>query len=86
MAYRVVWSEASLKQLEKLEKAIIDRITRKVETAAENPFLFVQKLHGLGLYRLRVGDYRVVMDIENNKMVIFILEVGHRKNIYKRMS
>ncbi len=84
MAYEAVWSEASLKQLGKLEKTIIDRITRKVQTAAKNPFLFVQKLQGLDLYRLRVGDYRVIMNIENNKMVIFILEVGHRSVVYRK--
>ncbi|MBR9681166.1 MAG: type II toxin-antitoxin system RelE/ParE family toxin [Candidatus Altiarchaeota archaeon] len=34
-------------------------------------------------HRIRVGDYRVIIQIENNKMVIFVIEVGHRKNIYK---
>ena len=84
MAYNVVWSETSSKQLGKLEKAVIDRITRKVNDTAKNPFLFVQKLHGLGLYKLRVGDYRVIMNIENNKMVIFIVEVGNRSVVYRK--
>ncbi len=84
MNYGVVWSETSLKQLEKLEKSIADRITRKVNEAAKNPFLFVQKLHGLDLYRLRVGDYRVIMEIENKKMVIFIVEVCHRSIVYRK--
>ncbi len=84
MAYEVVWSEASIKQLKKLDKVIIDRITRKVEAAAKNPFLFVQKLQGLDLYRLRIGDYRVIMSIENYRLVIFIVEVGHRSVVYRR--
>ncbi|MBI2085443.1 MAG: hypothetical protein HYT71_02940 [Candidatus Aenigmarchaeota archaeon] len=48
-------------------------MTRKVNGAAKNPFLFVQKLIGVDLYRLRVGDYSVIMNIENNKMVIFVV-------------
>lgn len=84
MAYDVVWSETSLNQLGKLEKTIIDRITRKVDEAAKNPFLFVQKLHGFGLHRLRVGDYRVIMKIENSRMVVFVVEVGHRSVVYRK--
>lgn len=83
MKYEVSWTESSLKQLEKLDKNIAGRIIEKIESISENPFSFVKKLTGFDLYRLRVGDYRVIMSIEKNKMIIFVLEVGHRSNVYR---
>jgi mRNA interferase RelE/StbE len=83
MKYEVKWTETSLDQLKKLDKAIADRIIDKVEKISERPFNFVKKLKKFNLFRLRVGDYRVIMSIEKEKMIIFVLEVGHRRVIYK---
>ena len=84
MKYEVRWTENSLKQLGKLDKSVAKRIVDKVEFISEDPFTHVQRLRGLGLYRLRVGDYRVIMSIERGKMVVFVLEVGHRSVIYRK--
>jgi mRNA interferase RelE/StbE len=84
MKYEVKWTETSLRQLEKLEKSIARWIIDKVEFISEDPFTHVQKLKGFGLYRLRVGDYRVIMSIERKKMIVFVLEVGHRSVIYRK--
>ncbi|MEM2990305.1 MAG: type II toxin-antitoxin system RelE/ParE family toxin [Halobacteria archaeon] len=84
MTYEVRWTETSLKQLEKLDKKIAKRIIDKVESISKDPFLFVKKLKGFDLYRLRVGDYRVIMSIERKKMIVFILEVGHRSVIFRK--
>jgi mRNA interferase RelE/StbE len=84
MKFEVKWTEASLRQLEKLDKSIAKRIVDKVESASEDPFTYVQNLKGFGLYRLRVGDYRVIISIERKKMIVFVLEVGHRSVIYRK--
>jgi len=84
MKYDVKWTETSLRQLEKLETSIAKRIVDKVEFISEDPFMHVQKLKGFGLYRLRVGDYRVIVSIERKKMIVFVLEVGHRSVIYQK--
>jgi mRNA interferase RelE/StbE len=84
MKYEVRWTESSLKQLGKLDKSVAKRIVDKMEFISEDPFAHVQKLSGLGLYRLRVGDYRVIMSIERGKMIVFVLEVGHRSVIYRK--
>ena len=83
MTYEIKWSDTSLKQLEKLDKALAKRIIDKVESVVEDPFSFVKKLKGLDLYRLRVGNYRVIVSIESSKLIIFVLEVGHRSSIYR---
>jgi len=83
MTYGIKWSDTSLKQLEKLDKALAKRIIDKVESIADDPFSFVKKLKGFDLYRLRVGNYRVIVSIESSKLIIFVLEVGHRSSIYR---
>jgi mRNA interferase RelE/StbE len=84
MRYEVKWAETSLKQLEKLDRSAAKRIVDKVEFISEDPFMHIQKLRGFDLYRLRVGDYRVIMSIERKKMIVFVLEVGHRSVIYRK--
>jgi len=83
MKYEVKWTQTSLDQLKKLDKTIVERIINKVEKTSEKPFNFVKKLKKFNLFRLRVGDYRIIMSIEKEKMIIFVLEVGHRRVIYK---
>lgn len=41
-------------------------------------------MKGFSLYRLRVGEYRVIMSIERERMVVFVLEVGHRSTVYRK--
>ncbi|MFH1229285.1 MAG: type II toxin-antitoxin system RelE/ParE family toxin [Candidatus Aenigmatarchaeota archaeon] len=80
--YDVRWSETAIRELAKLPKAVSRRIIEKVEFISNDPYIFVNKLKGFDLYKLRVGNYRVIMSIERNKMIIFVLEVGHRSTIY----
>lgn len=84
MKYEVRWTETSLRQLKKLDERVAKRIVDKVESISENPFAHVQKLKGFSLYRLRVGEYRVIMSIERERMVVFVLEVGHRSTVYRK--
>lgn len=84
MAYEVKWTDTALKQLKKLDIQVVKRIINKVETITKDPFSFVEKLKGFDLYKLRIGDYRVIMGIESDKMIIFVLEAGHRSIIYGR--
>ena len=88
MRYKLVFSERALKQLKKLDKhisaLIIGWLEKNVENS-ENP-----RLHGKGLvenksgqWRYRVGDYRVICEIQDKEVIVLVLEVGHRKNIYE---
>ncbi len=80
--YNVEFSQEAEKQLYKLEKYIQERIIATLERIRIRPFSFVKKLAGNLYYRLRVGDYRVILDIKEDKLIIFIIELGHRRNIY----
>ena len=80
--YSLVYSATSLKHLKKLDKEIQIRIISTLERIRVRPYPHVKKLVESPYFRLRVGDYRVILDIKENKLLIFIIEVGHRKKIY----
>ena len=72
------------KQLKRLDMSVAKRIHEKVGQLYQNPERYVEKLVRYPYYRLRVGDYRVILDIQNEMIRILILKVGHRNNVYER--
>ncbi len=82
--YEIIFSQKAKKQLFKLEKNTQERIIVALERIRIRPEDFITKLIGDPGYKLRVGDYRLIMDIDNNNLLILVIKVGHRKDIYKR--
>ena len=80
--YEIIFSEKAKKQLGKLEKYIQERIVQSLERIRIRPEAFVTKLVGDPAYKFRVGDYRVLLDLDKGKLLILIIKVGHRKSIY----
>lgn len=80
--YEIIFSIKAKKQLIKLERNTQERIISALEKIRIRPETFVTKLIGDQGYKLRVGDYRVIMDIDKNSLIILVIKVGHRKNIY----
>ncbi|MBS3078812.1 type II toxin-antitoxin system RelE/ParE family toxin [Candidatus Pacearchaeota archaeon] len=81
--YELIFTDKAKQQFKKLEKQVQERIGAVFERIKVRPYDYVEKLVGEPGYKLRVGDYRVFLDIDNNKLIILVLKVGHRKNIYK---
>jgi mRNA interferase RelE/StbE len=83
--YSIEFLRTALKELSKLPEDIQQRIAAKIEELKTNPYLPGVKAlkNGDGRLRLRVGDYRVIYRIEDDKLVIIIIKVGHRRNVYK---
>ena len=84
MNYRIIWSIQASKQIVRLDRSVAKRIHEKVGQLYQNPERYVEKLVRYPYYRLRVGDYRVILDIQNEMVRILILKVGHRSNVYER--
>jgi mRNA interferase RelE/StbE len=82
--YRVVTSPSAEKELEKLPKKAVQRITRAIDELAENPRpRGCLKLQGEeNTYRIRVGVYRVVYEIRDKEIVVLVLRIRHRKDAY----
>ncbi len=83
MVYEIRWLPTAHKQFLKLDRTAQKRISKKLDSIRENPFSSVARLVGFNAYKLRVGDYRAILAIEKNTLVILILKVGHRHSIYK---
>jgi len=83
MRYSLVYTNRAIRDIEKLDPKVKDRIGETLLRYAEDPFSYTVKLKDprLGTYRLRIGDYRVIFDIEGDEIVI--LRVGHRRDIYR---
>ncbi|MHB8361464.1 MAG: type II toxin-antitoxin system RelE family toxin [Thermoplasmataceae archaeon] len=81
--FEVDYSEEALFQLRGLDIPTAKRIIQKIESTRSDPHRFFARLLGRTEYKLRVGDYRVIADIEENRKVIIVRSLGHRKNIYK---
>jgi len=82
MSFGVEWSEDAARDLDRLELLLQRRIFKKVNEFADlGSFHGVKRMSGYdSLYRLRVGDYRVIFEMVGNSVVV--LKVGHRGKIY----
>ena len=89
MRYKVVFSKTVLKQLKMMDKytklLLINWIENNLD-GCDDPRVHGKALSAnrSGQWRYRIGDYRLICEIEDNKLVIFALSVGHRKDVYKR--
>jgi mRNA interferase RelE/StbE len=75
----------SCKEIQKLPRPLITKIVSAVDNLSSNPFpQGVRKLVGAeNTYRIRIGDYRVLYNLIEQKVIIEIIRVGHRKDVYK---
>ena len=84
MMYTVLIERYAQKQIMKLDKKIIPVIKASIADLADNPRPYgYKKLKGEDAYRIRVGDYRVIYEIDDGKIIVTVVSVGHRKDIYK---
>ncbi len=86
MAYNVIWHEGILKDLKKLNRTSVKKIVAKVKNyLIQDPVKLGTPLKGnlKGLYRYRIGEYRVIYVIDQAEKKIIILKVNHRRKIYK---
>ena len=84
MTWQVIWSAKSIKQLEKVDKKNAQKIYDSVLECIEDPFRVVIRLANSPFYRMRVGNYRIILDLQQNKMIVFVVETDHRGQIYKK--
>ena len=85
MTYEIRWSESAFRKFEKLDGQVRKRIIETLEGIVEDPFVTAKRLSGINLYSLRVGDYRVILSIEKGKMLVLVIDLGHRSKIYKKL-
>lgn len=83
MMYVVILAKTVEKQLDKLPNDVAARILKKLTTLELNPRSSdTKKLKGCNAYRVRVGDYRVIYEIHDRQLLVIVIQVGHRRDIY----
>ncbi len=80
--YSIQIEENAEKFLRKLHKKDAEMIVQKIYGLRENPFRFLKRLQGDKLWRLRVADYRAIVDVIVSANKILVVRIGHRKNVY----
>lgn len=88
MSYRIVFKKPAAKSLRKIPKADQKRIAEKIDSLAEAPpNKDTTKMKGNNpFHRVRVGDYRIIYEIQNEVLIILIVKIGHRRDIYRNLS
>jgi mRNA interferase RelE/StbE len=81
--YDVVFSATARSKLKKQDTPIRKRIISTLERIRTRPERFVRRIVGCPYYRLRAGDHRVILDIKKDKLIILVITIGHRKNVYE---
>ncbi len=85
MIYSIQFRPAALKNLERFPKRDLVRIKKKIEELGRNlPAPNTTKIKGNNsFHRVRTGDYRIIYEIQDDRLIILIVKIGHRKDIYK---
>ena len=86
MTYKIIITKSIQKQLDNLPSNIQDRVYEKISQLAEEPRPDgVAKLKGYdNEYRIRIGDYRLVYEIQDEKLIVLILQCKHRRDVDKK--
>jgi len=84
MSYSIVIEARAQRQLRGIESVTRQRISVAIDGLAANPRPpGCRKLQGRNAWRIRIGDYRVIYEIEDDKLIVTVIEVGHRRDIYR---
>ena len=88
MSYRIEIKRSAAKALKKIPKANRKSIVDKIDSLAESPpNPDTTKMKGNNpFHKVRVGDYRIVYEIQEDVFVILVVKIGHRKDIYRNLS
>lgn len=86
--YSIEFVKSARKDFEKLPVRISERIVEALHLLSLNPYselLKVKKLKGAeDLFRVRLGDYRMIYEIRNSRLVVVVIKIGHRREVYRK--
>ncbi|NOZ80686.1 MAG: type II toxin-antitoxin system RelE/ParE family toxin [DPANN group archaeon] len=81
--YEIILAKNVEKYLDKLNSKERERIISSLEKLRIRPEHYLVRLVGEKSYKFRVGNYRLIVDLDNNQLSVLVIKIGHRKNIYK---
>ncbi len=84
MVYKIKFDKKAKRFFSRLQKEDKKQITQKLKKIRINPKSYLIKLINSDLYKLKVGDFRLFIDLYENELIILVVRLGKRKSIYKR--
>jgi len=86
-AYRIEFVRSAKKEFDRLSRDLREKVLEALDILSKNPFsefLKIKKLKGAdSLYRIRLGDYRLVYEVQKDILLILVIKIGHRKDVYR---
>jgi mRNA interferase RelE/StbE len=83
--YTIYFKASAEKDLDKLDKIIGDRVEAKIDLLESNPYpTGFKKLKGESSIRIRVGDYRIIYEVDEQSKSVIIFKIGHRREVYRK--
>jgi mRNA interferase RelE/StbE len=83
MTWGLVYSQRAREWMHAADRTVSEQIVRKLESTRENPHHFFERMASSPDYKLRIGDYRVIADLQDGVKIIAVIRVGHRKKVYQ---
>jgi len=83
---KIIIQPNAKKELKKFPKKTVEAILKKLYSIKDNPLAYIERLKRSHLWKLRMGDYRAILYLNTKENEIHVLKVGHRRNIYKKIS
>jgi len=82
--YKIYIKPTAAKELEKIPERDVYRIIKKIQNLSSNPRPHgCEKLSSEEKYRVRQGNYRILYSIEDDKLIVLVIKIGHRKDVYR---
>lgn len=87
MTYRIIIDDDTLKELATLPKKVQRQIAGRIDELAHNPSLTgCQQLEGRrDLLKIRSGNYRIIYKVEDDRILVLVVRIRHRKDVYRRL-
>jgi mRNA interferase RelE/StbE len=83
-SFEVIFKQSVAKDLRQIPKKDVARILKRIETLRTEPLPpGVEKLSGQEKYRIRQGVYRILYEIRNNELIVVVIKIGHRRDVYR---
>lgn len=85
MPYSIQFTPRAQRDFSALDRAIQQRVRRRIDRLAEDPFpVGAKKLHAAEpFYRIRVGNFRIIYQVGANELVVIVVKIGHRREVYR---
>lgn len=84
-SYELAFRKSVAKDLRRLPNKDVKRILERIRALAKEPRpAGCEKLSGQERYRIRLGDYRIVYQVEDHRLIVLVIKVGHRREVYRK--